>query len=396
MGSGPAPSRQAEALKKYLLDRSPPEEAPDLEEQWDAAMSEILTEGDEDSRFIKSWLQAKYATGTRAGKGRAAGDYGMVEEEFAEWVRDNPGKMSLYDGDDHARMLRSAVFYGRLYVRIRGAAGSMMPGMEHAYYVKRFNVPDLFYYPALIAPVRISDGTAAATRKVDMAARFLEALYVLRKVARKSTSDSILGGYMFEAITDMRDMDLGGLAALLGARAGAMAGWIDGIRGVRLGGKNRWFIHHLLARMTSHVESASGCGNRFEEYVAEGCTDCHTIEHLLPRNADPGASGFDGRGELCTWRDMLGGMVLLPDDVNRSLESSPYADKIGAYRAHNLLAASLDGGCYGENPSFARYARESGHPFRPYRRFGKDGITERQELYAGLCREIWNPSAFAA
>ena len=396
MGPDPAPSRQAEALKKYLLDRSPPDEAPDLEARWDAAMSGILTEAGGDSVFIKSWLQAKHAAGARAGKGKAAGDYGRIEEGFARWVRDNPRKMGLHDAADHAGVLRSAAFYGRLYARIRGAAGSLISGMEHAYYAKRLNVPDLFYYPALIAPVRTSDGIAAATRKVDMAARFLEALYVLRKVGKKSTAESVLGGYMFGVITDMRDMDLGGLAALLRARTGAMAGWIDGVRDMKLGINNKWFIHYLLARMTSHVESASGCGNRFAEYAAEGCDGCHTIEHLLPRNTDPGPCGFAGKDELCTWRDRLGDLVLLPEDVNRSLKNSPYADKAGAYRVHNLLAASLDGRSYGENPSFARYARESGHPFRPYRRFGRDGITERQGLYAGLCREIWDPSAFDA
>ena len=403
-GQSPPPGRQAEALKRHLLAGSPPARAPGLEARWNAAMSRIRAGGGEDDRFIRSWLHAKHSGRTEEGDGRPTGDHGGIEAGAAGWVRDNHERMGLHKSGDYARLLGSAAFYGRLYARIRDAASSLVPGMEHVYYIKKLRVPEAFYYPALISPVLTTDAIHVAAQKVDMAARFLEYLYVIRKMARQNTSNSVVGRYVFAVTHDMRDKDPAGLASVLGARAGSMAAsmggsmagraWETGV--VRLGASNKWFVHWMLARITSHVEVMSGRGNRFEEYAREGCDDCHTIEHLLPRNSEPGPRGFADRAEMSEWRDRLGALVLLPGGVNRSLRNLPYADKVGAYRAHNLLAGSLDEGCYRDNPRLAGYRDGSGHPFRPYRQLGRRQIAARQRLYAGLCREIWDPAWFGA
>ncbi|MDA8000482.1 MAG: HNH endonuclease family protein [Alphaproteobacteria bacterium] len=399
-GQGPAPSRQVEALKMHLLAGSPPARAPRLKKQWEDTMSEIRAKRGEDVRFIRSWLHAKYAVWKEIRSGRPTEDYKGIEAGVAIWVRNNHEKMGLHGSGDYARLLKSAMFYGRLYVRIRDAVSSLVPGMEHVYYIKKLRVPEKFYYPALMSAVLVSDEPDIVMRKVDMAARFLEAFYVLMKMNCKSTSDSVIGPYVFMVVHYMRDKDPAGLASALRSRSGRIEEWrekwLEGLMDVRLRATNKWFVHYLLARITSHVEVMSGRGNRFEEYAREGCEDCHTIEHLLPSNSKPGPCGFADRAELSEWRNKLGALVLLPGGVNRSLRNLPYADKAAAYRVHNLLAGSLDEGCYRDNPLFAAYNNESGHPFRFYRQFGKEDIAERHGLYARLCREIWDPARFGA
>jgi len=43
------------------------------------------------------------------------------------------------------------------------------------------------------------------------------------------------------------------------------------------------------------------------------------------------------------------------------------------------------------NPSFLKFIKESGLPFKPHEKFKKKDLDTRQELYRQICDYIWNP-----
>lgn len=91
----------------------------------------------------------------------------------------------------------------------------------------------------------------------------------------------------------------------------------------------------------------------------------------------------------------MAGLVLLPADVNRSYQDTPFAEKVLHYAKQNVHAASLTPAAYEHQPKFRDFVERSGLPFRPYESFGKAQQQERQQLLEGLVHIIWSPARLA-
>lgn len=387
-----------EMLKGYLLAKTGQDvEKDELAELWKGRIAELRKRGkDEDSEFFKAWLRAKCAITIRPGKKDAENeDFENIGTVFHNWVRENEEKAGLGTTQQYREFIKSKFdYYSNLYLQIRRAAGVLTPGLEHVYYIESLGVPASFYYPALMAPVMMDDDEAARTKKIDMAARFLETFYIYRKVNRRTTAYSSIRHAIFADIKEMRDKSVEDLAALLEGKAGALvgeAGWPDDIR---MRPNTKKMVRYLLGRITSHIEDRSNMGNRFAEYVRKTSKNPYSIEHVLASKFERDGGEFADEEEFEEWRNSLGALILMPVDFNRSYGALPYDQKLGHYYSQNLLARSLNAKCYQNNPSFTAYADGAGLPFTPHPVFGKEEIRDRQKLYAAICSEIWDPGGF--
>jgi len=79
----------------------------------------------------------------------------------------------------------------------------------------------------------------------------------------------------------------------------------------------------------------------------------------------------------------------LPMDKNRSLNDLTFDKKLSIYFGENLLAKSLNGDCYKNNPQFKKFIEGENLQFKPYTNFDKQALLERQELYEELAKKIW-------
>ena len=118
------------------------------------------------------------------------------------------------------------------------------------------------------------------------------------------------------------------------------------------------------------------------------------VEHIWANVFDYHSDEFDHEYDFKQARNKLGGLILLPKDINQSYGPRKYEDKLPKYFSQNILARSLNIQCYDSNPSFLSYIRNSGLNFKPYSSFTKGDLIERQQLYYSLCNEIWNVDAF--
>jgi hypothetical protein len=67
-----------------------------------------------------------------------------------------------------------------------------------------------------------------------------------------------------------------------------------------------------------------------------------------------------------------------------------YADKVEHYLKENLLAKSLHGKSYKNNPNFVAMAAALKLKFKPHESFAKADIDERQALIQKICEAIWD------
>ncbi len=90
---------------------------------------------------------------------------------------------------------------------------------------------------------------------------------------------------------------------------------------------------------------------------------------------------------------MFGNLLILPQDINRSLNDSEYSKKLPKYFGQNLLASSLNENCYQNNPNFLRFNTQYSLNFKSTNDFTKEKIKERQDLYLQISKLIWNKNS---
>jgi len=352
-----------------------------------------------DAKFISAWLRAQHAESIRL---RTAGaenkDWELIGSTFNRWVRDNKAKLGLGNPSDHERLIYSGfIRYARVYEQIIQAQDTFTKGLDSVFY----NAHNAFTWQPtiLLAPIRDGDDEEVVRKKLLVTATYLDVWLIRRVVNYIRIGYSTVQYAMYLLVTEIRRKPLEELVAILIERlqkddvtlSGAKDGERRGIRDLRLNQFSKRYMFHVLARLSSHVETASDMPNRFPEFVCRSSDDPYDIEHVWADRFEDHKQEFPSKEEFHEFRDYLGGLLLLPSSFNRSFQDLSYEDKLQHYSAQNLLARTLKQGCYANNPRFIRYVEQSGHPFRPYAHFTKAEQLERRELYHQLAEEIWNP-----
>jgi hypothetical protein len=203
---------------------------------------------------------------------------------------------------------------------------------------------------------------------------------------------------VFLILRDIRGKDLPELVAMLSTRLDEQDCDFDGTgdrkrNGLTGFGLNQWsmrYIKVLLARMTAHLESASGVRSQTSDYLVDG-RGRFEIEHIWADHPERHIDEFASPSEFAEWRNRFGGLLLLPKTFNASYGDLPYPEKRQHYVSQNLLARSLHEQCYERHPGFLAYVRQEGLPFEPLPQFRKAEMEARQQLYRQLADRVWDP-----
>jgi hypothetical protein len=201
---------------------------------------------------------------------------------------------------------------------------------------------------------------------------------------------------IFVLTKKIRRKPLAELGQLLRDEIEQMEFKLDAVSDFRLNGFTVRYMLHLLARLTRYVEEQSGKQSRFEDYVNRTIANPYDIEHIWADKYEEHKGEFQSEDEFQYFRNRFGGLLLLPRDINRSLQDKSYPEKLNAYFSQNLLAGSLDARCYQNNPQFKKLTQERSLPFEPLGQFKKEDMLKRQELYRQLCIRIWDPTQITA
>ncbi|WP_151448967.1 DUF262 domain-containing protein [Lacisediminimonas profundi] len=399
------PLSPVDMLKAYLL-------APITEEGkrrnanqvWKSQVLELISwnhanEPERDANCIKAWFRAQFAESIRERKaGSTDKDWELIGSVFHRWARDNRVRLQIGDETENLSLITEHFpFFGKAYRKILSASLAYTPGLEAVFY----NAHNEFTWQntVLLAPLTIKDDDNTVQRKMAATATYLDIWLMRRTVNYIRVGYSSTSYAMYLLCKEIREKPLPELVAILTNKLaeddvtfeGSVARGRTGIEGLGLNQFSRRYIYHLLARITTYVEVGSGKPDLFDKYVDRDTKNPCDIEHIWADDYDRYKHECSSQQEFQDWRNQVAGLLLLPADVNRSLQDKPFNLKAPHYAKQNLYAASLTAAAYEHEPQFKQFRTTKGLSFKPYEKYGKDQQLERREVVRRLVNQIWSP-----
>ncbi|TFD65490.1 DUF262 domain-containing protein [Cryobacterium sp. Hh38] len=403
------PLSPVDMLKAYLLAPITDEDLRNrANSTWRKTVLGLVSWGEEpdaerDAAAMKAWLRAQYANSVRERKaGSVDRDWELIGTTFHRWIRDNESRIGTGVAQrNYEVMTEELPFFANAYQLILHASTHYTPGLEAVFY----NAHNDFTWQStvLLAALDPSDDQTTVRKKIAATATFLD-IWLMRR-----TTNNIRVGYsttsytMFLLVKEIRRNTLPELVDALTTRLaesdpafeGSESRGRQGIRDLRLNQATRRYIFHLLARVTSFVETSSGKPDLFDKYVDRKVKNPSDIEHIWADKFERYEAECTSPQDFDDWRNNAAGLLLLPADVNRSYQAKTFEEKAPHYAKQNLYAASLTSAAYAHQPQFESFRTSEQLNFHPYEVFGKDEQVERRELLLDLANKIWSPNRIA-
>lgn len=398
------PLSPVDMLKAYLLAPiEDPEVRAQVNQTWKQQVLELISWGgthepERDANCIKAWLRAQYAESTRERKAGAIDkDWELIGSVFHRWVRDHSLQLGLGKAKPNQKMMNESFpFFAKAYRRILGASKHYTPGLEAIYY----NAHNDFTWQGtvLLAPLVETDDDDTVRRKLAVTATYLDIWLMRRVVNYIRVGYSSVSYAMWLLCRDIRRKSLQELVDVLSQKlaedevtfAGSATKGRIGLQGLALNQFSRRYIVHLLARVTASAEAGAGRTTTFDKLVDRGVKNPLDIEHIWADDFAAVATHFVDEHEFRDLRNHVAALLLLPADVNRSLQDKPFAHKRAHYAKQNFYAASLDASAYQHQPQFTQFAQAHKLPFNAFNDFTKTELQARRALLSALVEMIWS------
>lgn len=392
----------AEMMKAYVMQQIAEMDRATVNHRWQDNINRIKSASSydtsgvvntEDVEFISTWLRANYADTLREGKrGASDEDFELLGEKFHTWVRSNAkAKMGLNKSSDYkALVMTEMTKVTELYLKLREYGTTLTPGFEEVFYNAN---RDLNYQNMLIiAAVRNDDLDEDVNRKIQMVSKFVDDFASIRIFNFKKVNWNTNKYLLFRVMKDIRNKDCRSVGMVLVRALRRMDVSIDALTKFSLNQFSGRYMLHLLARFTSFVNVKMGNPSQFDVYVdrkRKGNT--YDIEHILPDDYDSYQDEFANADDFQASRQMIGNLIILTRDKNRSYQAMQYQDKVTKYIGDNVLAQALNSTAYQKNPQFLSVVKQYGFTAIP--KFTKDSIAERAKIYLQMAVDIWDPNA---
>lgn len=398
-------------LKAYLLapitDHA---KRSEVNAAWRSQVLDLITvdqehQHDRDGEFMRDWLRAQYAESIRE---RTAGatdkDWELVGNVFHRWVRDNHARLGLGKADANASFVKDNFgFFARAWLLIQQASASYTPGLEAIYFNARNGLT--LQNTVLLAPLVETDDSLAVRRKLAVTATYLDIWMMRRKVNYIRTGYSAIYYAMHLLNRKIRKKPLAELVQILRdelaaddvtVQGSATQKWRKGLAGFGLNQHSKAYIFHLLARVTAFTELQSGRGDNFPVLIERAAKNPYDIEHIFADDFSMYKDVFVDEKEFEEVRDNVASLLLLPQDVNRSLQAKPFTDKRKVYAQQNFYSASLSDAIYEHQPQFRQFKDKYQLPFEAHRDFTKVEQAKRAKLLMSLVEAVWSPARLEA
>jgi hypothetical protein len=274
--------------------------------------------------------------------------------------------------------------YSRHYLQARAWSQKLTEPYEAVYFNARNNFT--LQYPLLLAPVRPTDSQEVADEKMRLVATYID-IYVARRIVNyRSLGLHDVRADEGPAGANVRRRARGVLLARLEEMPEQLSS--EAFSKFRIHQQNQSFVFNLLARLSYFVDRESATPTTFDKDLDRSSSNRYDIEHVWPGQLDAYPDRFATREQAAEFRDRVGGLVLLPEKVNRSPQALPFEHKRDKHLADNLLAGSVHPAAYVNNPGFTRWIHEAGLRFKSYDDFTADALDERQALCLRLAQLV--------
>lgn len=404
------PLSPVDMLKAYLLAPiTDPAQRSEVNKIWKAQVLRLISwngepDAERDSNCMKAWLRAQHSESIRERKaGSADKDWELIGTVFHRWARDHHKQLGLGIADANRRFMADHFpFFAETWLKILSASKHYTRGLEAIYY----NAHNEFTWQptVLLAPLVESDSDDVIARKLAVTATYLDIWLMRRAVNYVRVGYSSVSYAMWSLCRDIRRRSLPELVETLRDKldkddvtfAGYSAKGRKGLSDFGLNQHSRRYLYHLLARVTAATEVGAGRPDNFPALVDRTIPNPFDIEHIWPADFALSKAQFSDENEFEAIRNHAASLLLLPADVNRSLQDKPYPAKRDVYAQQNFYAASLSELVYNHQPQFRQFTNQGALPFKPCDRFTKDEQAERLSLLTALVSRVWSPERLEA
>lgn len=400
------PLSPVDMLKAYLL--APIEDTDRrfaANKEWKKQVLDLISwkgqfGAERDANCIKAWFRAQYALTTRDRKPQAVDkDWELIGSAFHRWVRDNHKRLNLgTEATNYSLITTDFPFFSRAYQSILEGSKTYTKGLEAVFY----NAHNDFTWQTtvLLAPLNSTDDDLTVRNKIAATSTYLDIWLMRRVVNYIRVGYSSTSYAMWGLCRDIRNKSLPELVDILLNKlnqddvtfAGSPSRGRGGINELGLNQFSRRYIFHLLARITAYTETQSGRTDSFDKYVDRTLKNPFDIEHIIPDNYYLFTDIYSSPQEFSNWRNHIASLLLLPTDVNRSLQAKSFEEKVVHYEKQNIYAASFGGKIYQHQPQFIKFKEINGFPFKTFDKFNKAEQLERRKLVEALVNKIWSPN----
>lgn len=399
------PLSPVDMLKAYLL--APVEDATQrrkANEIWKKQVLDLISwrgihEPERDAICIKAWFRAQFAETIRDRKANSQDrDWELIGTAFHRWARDNRTHLKIgTQAENLTLMISDFPFFARAYQRILDASYSYTKGLEAVFY----NAHNDFTWQStvLLASLVTTDDDETVRRKIAVTATYLDIWLMRRVVNYIRVGYSSVSYTMWALCRDIRGKSLTDLVGILlhklatddATFSGSPSRGRNGINDLYLNQFSRRYIFHLLARITAFTEVGSGRADSFETYIRRDVKNPFDIEHIWSADFANHSAHFSSEQDFVNWRNHVASLLLLPADVNRSLQAKPYEEKTPHYAKQNFYAASFSASVYQHQPQFEVFRTTYQLPFKPFPAFDKAEQRKRRALVEALVNIVWSP-----
>lgn len=387
-----------EMLKGYVLSEIKDDAVREkLNGTWKSRVLELKkTDEKGDENFIKAWLRAHYAETIRETKAGAVNkDFDLIGGSFHKWVRDEREKLGLETSADFELFIKKFDKFAEVYQRIRLAETTFSEETKYVFYNAQLDFT--FQVQLLLAPVCFEDSWPVIIEKLNLTARFIDLLIMSRVIRYTSVNYSTIRNYVFNVTKHIRECDITTLKQrLLEKYQDLEFNLEDALPSWRLNSFTKKYIKNALARVTSFIEENTGVAPNYCHYVNTKVRNPFEIEHIITDHPEWFTEEYATLEEFKSARNNIGALLLLHKSINASLNDALYEEKLGKYCSNegNIYTESLGEQAYQNNPRFIRFISEHKLDFKPYTRFGKTEILERNALFIQLVQLVWNGDMF--
>lgn len=385
-----------EMLKGYLLaEISDDKKREELNGVWKNKILELKNDDDKgDEVFIKTWLRAQYAETIRETKAGAINkDFDIIGGPFHKWVHEEKDKLGLKTSEDYVSFIKKFENYANIYLGIKKAETTYSEETKYVYYNAKLNFtlqPQL-----LLACICDNDNKDIIIKKINLVARFIDLLINSRVTKNKSVDYSTIKNYVFNVTKDIRRTSIDTLKIKLenqyqnlNYNAKAV------IPSFGLNSFTKKYIKNILARITGYLEEQTGVPSKYVDYMDTQTNNPFEVEHIIANHFEWFTDEYADLEDFKKWRNSIGALLLLRKSINASLNDKKFDYKIEKYCSSdgNIYTNSL--GEIKNNPRFDKFKKTNNLDFKPYTKFGKNEIEERNRLVINLIEFIWNDRMF--
>lgn len=373
---------QVEMLRSYLLANISKVDRPKAIQTFDSVVKRLMniklsSKSKAEFEFFKMYFRGHYAEDFSQTKDSSS-DFVRIGKEFHRWVRDNEQLLSLKNPEDYVDFLNKISYFAKQYEKLNLLL-SKRDTNKFLYLIVN-NDYGFTLQPALIlSAIAYNDSDDTVERKIQLVSKYLTKVLTWRVWNHWMISQSSLEAPIYILCKRIRNMSVEELEKVLNADPIELPKLENA---PTLNQQNRPKLKVLLSLITEIVARES----KTPDYMLNK-PDIE-VEHIWSDHYENHIDEFDDKIAFATTRNNIGDLLVLPKSFNASYNDAPYAIKVIQYFEQNILAQTLNGNKYKNNPDFIRFIENSKLLFKPYDEFKKAAITERAELYKSILE--WN------